>query len=109
MTKIWVKHMVRMGIVKVLGILRGKHALPTPTSAEHKKWPFESFKELILEATELDPRHLTRMVEARHQEILKSSKTWLTKITLVSCFLYGLKLDDAAPKLATMGITLTRG
>ncbi|KAG8898829.1 hypothetical protein FRC00_002281 [Tulasnella sp. 408] len=108
-TKIWVKHMGRMGIVKILGILGGKHALPIPTSAEHEKGPFESLKELILEATELDPRHLTSMVEARHQDLLKPSKTWLTKITLISCFLYGLELDDAATNLATMGVTLIRG
>ncbi|KAG8899383.1 hypothetical protein FRC00_001515 [Tulasnella sp. 408] len=105
-TKIWVKHMGRMGIVKILGILGGKHALPIPTSVEHKRGPFESLKELILGATELDPRHLTSMVEARHQDLLKPSKTWLTKITLISCFLYGIELDDAATELATMGVAL---
>ncbi|KIO26819.1 hypothetical protein M407DRAFT_23886 [Tulasnella calospora MUT 4182] len=87
--KIRVKYMERMGTVEVLGILGNKHTLSTPESAEHEeRWPFESLKELTLEETELDPRQLTRMIEARQQYLRKYSKTWLQKITLISCSLY---------------------
>ncbi|KAG8918807.1 hypothetical protein FRC01_001642 [Tulasnella sp. 417] len=107
MAKIWVKYMERMGLVEVLERLGNKHAPFAPKPAEEEEtWPFESLEELTLEETELDPGRLIKMVEARQQYLREFSKAWLKRITLISCLIYGTRLDDAVPRLAAMGVTL---
>ncbi|KAG8912672.1 hypothetical protein FRC01_004958 [Tulasnella sp. 417] len=107
MAKIWVKYMERMGLVEVLERLGNKHAPFAPKPAEEKEtWPFEELEELTLEETELDPGRLIKVVEDRQQYLREFSKTWLKRITLISCSLYGTRLHDAVPRLAAMGVTL---
>ncbi|KAG8909664.1 hypothetical protein FRC00_009693, partial [Tulasnella sp. 408] len=106
-TKIWVDCRGADAVRSddVLDLLGSRYPVLPFDAAKDEEWPFESLRELIIEGTSLDLNYLTKMIEIRQQYLRKFSKTWLKKVTLVDCPLYGgTSLEEVASKLVAMGV-----
>lgn len=94
-------------IEDVLDLLGSNYPVLPLEAVEHKNWPFESLRELIIEETTLDLGYLTRMIAIRQQYLRKFSKSWLQKVTLIDCLpSSNMSLQAAATELSAMGVML---